>query len=913
MSLFRRKPIAELVVDEADTSRSLKRVLGAGDLVMLAIGAVIGAGIFGAIGTAAAGQVGPDGVVIRYGAGPALVFSFLLLGGACALAALCYAELASMIPQAGSAYAYTYATLGEAVAWIIGWDLILEYAVGNVAVAISWGDYFTTLMRGVGVEFPAWLTTGYRTALLSSNPDVHGLLQAAPHLAGIPILVNLPAFGIVALVTWLLLRGARESARANNIMVVIKLVALALFIGVGLTSLDMANYTPFAPNGFTGIHQGAAIVFFAYIGFDAISTAAEETRDPQRNLPIGILGGLAICTLIYVIVGFVLTGMVPYTELAHSADPLAYALQSAGYSRVGWLVALGAAVSMTAVLLVFQYGQPRIFFSMARDGLLPQWAAKLNPVTRIPATTTLITGVAVALAALSATRPRPTISPTSGRCSPSRWSARACSCSASPSRNVRGHSRCRWCGRWRRWAPRPACSSWSDSHIRRGSGSGSGSRWDSRSTSRTGTRIRSCARDYADWVGLRRRGYPQMAQIAQIQLGCLLLLALAAGRADAQWTQFRGPNGSGVAADTGYPSSSRRRRTSSGRPPSPTRRPRPSWSAGECSSRPARATSSDDRARRQDGQRSVAPADSARAHAQDLHTNDPASPTPVADEAGVVVFFPDFGLVAYANDGKEAWRHPLGPFRNFYGMAASPIIAGDTVILVCDQAAGSFLLALDRASGRVRWKTERTGRTVGWATPMVFRPAGRPAQLVVLGSAHLDGYDLASGKSLWWMRVASQGGIGTPVESGESVLISTLAATEPWMPEFGPMLEKYDGNKDGRLSERGVQGRPRSRRALRLARRQQRRHRRAGRVGRGARDGRRRVRRAGDSSGQREGAASARRGPVALPEEPAVHPGAAGLPGRVLHGAHGGIITSLDPATGRLLKEGRSRDALGGY
>ena len=285
MSLFRRKPIAELVVDEADTSRSLKRVLGAGDLVMLAIGAVIGAGIFGAIGTAAAGQVGPDGVVIRYGAGPALVFSFLLLGGACALAALCYAELASMIPQAGSAYAYTYATLGEAVAWIIGWDLILEYAVGNVAVAISWGDYFTTLMRGVGVDFPAWLTTGYRTALLSSNPDVHGLLQSAPHLAGIPILVNLPAFGIVALVTWLLLRGARESARANNIMVVIKLVALALFVGVGLTSLNMVNYTPFAPNGFTGIHQGAAIVFFAYIGFDAISTAAEEPGTRNATCP----------------------------------------------------------------------------------------------------------------------------------------------------------------------------------------------------------------------------------------------------------------------------------------------------------------------------------------------------------------------------------------------------------------------------------------------------------------------------------------------------------------------------------------------------------------------------------------------------------------------------------------------------
>src|SRR5688572_28058985 len=193
MQLFQRKPIAELLVDEADSTRSLKRVLGAGDLVMLAIGAVIGAGIFGAIGTAAAGQVAPDGTVIRHAAGPALVFSFILLGGACALAALCYAELAAMIPQAGSAYAYSYATLGELVAWIIGWDLMLEYAVGNVAVAISWGDYFNSLMRNLGIDLPFWLTTGYRTALLSSNPDVQGLMSTAPHILGIPILLNIPA------------------------------------------------------------------------------------------------------------------------------------------------------------------------------------------------------------------------------------------------------------------------------------------------------------------------------------------------------------------------------------------------------------------------------------------------------------------------------------------------------------------------------------------------------------------------------------------------------------------------------------------------------------------------------------------------------------------------------------------------
>src|SRR5579864_8793934 len=392
--LFQRKPIAALI-SETEGAGGLKRTLGAGDLIMLAIGAVIGAGIFGAIGTAAAGQIGPNGEVIRSGAGPALVFSFLLLGGACALAGLCYAELASMIPQAGSAYAYSYATLGELVAWIIGWDLILEYAVGNVAVAISWGDYFNTLLRGFGVTLPIWMTTGYRTALLSSDPQIHGLLNSAPHLAGVPVLVHLPAASIVMLITWLLLRGARESATANNIMVVIKLMALTLFVAVGATHLHAANYHPFAPNGFRGIHQGAAIVFFAYIGFDAISTAAEETVNPQRNLPIGILGGLAICTLIYVIVGAVLTGMVPYKELA-VADPLARALELAGFRAVGWVVALGATVSMSAVLLVFQYGQPRIFFAMARDGLLPKWAARVHPVTKIPWATTLLTGLFVA-------------------------------------------------------------------------------------------------------------------------------------------------------------------------------------------------------------------------------------------------------------------------------------------------------------------------------------------------------------------------------------------------------------------------------------------------------------------------------------------------------------------------------------
>ena len=396
--LLARKPIADLQPDDA---HGLKRVLGAGDLVMLAIGAVIGAGIFSSIGTAAAGEFRPDGTVVRVGAGPALVLSFVLLGVVCGLAALCYAELSAMIPQAGSAYAYSYATLGELVAWIIGWDLILEYAVGNIAVAVAWGGYFNSLLSGFGITLPAWLTHGYRAVILSSDPAVRSLLDTAPHIGGIPILVNIPAFAIVMFITWVLLLGVRESARVNNIMVVIKLLVLGLFVVVGSMYIDTSHYVPFAPNGWRGIHQGAAIVFFAYIGFDAISTAAEETKNPQRNLPIGILGGLAVCTLIYVIVGAVATGLVPYTEL-RAADPLAKALDVAGLKTAGWIVSFGAVVSLTAVLLVFQYGQPRIFFSMARDGLLPPWAARISKKHNVPHITTMITGVAVAVGGLLA-------------------------------------------------------------------------------------------------------------------------------------------------------------------------------------------------------------------------------------------------------------------------------------------------------------------------------------------------------------------------------------------------------------------------------------------------------------------------------------------------------------------------------
>ena len=396
--LFQRKPIASLL-HEVEEGPALKRVMGAGDLVMLAIGAVIGAGIFSSIGTAAAGETLPSGEIVRYGAGPALILSFLLLGLVCGLAALCYAELAAMIPQAGSAYAYSYATLGELVAWIIGWDLILEYAVGNIAVAIAWSGYFSSLLTAFGIHLPDFLTHGYRTALLSSDPAIHGLLQTAPRIVGIPLLLNIPAFVIVMLITWLLYIGVKESVRANNIMVVVKLLVLALFVVLGAAHINPDNFVPFAPNGWRGIHQGAAIVFFAYIGFDAISTAAEETRDPQRNMPRGILGGLAICTLIYVVVGVVATGLVPYQQL-RASDPLAQALQLAGLETASAIVAFGAAISLTAVLLVFQYGQPRIFFAMARDGLLPRWASRVHPRYRTPHVTTVVTGLVVAVGAL---------------------------------------------------------------------------------------------------------------------------------------------------------------------------------------------------------------------------------------------------------------------------------------------------------------------------------------------------------------------------------------------------------------------------------------------------------------------------------------------------------------------------------
>lgn len=399
--LFRTKSIDALIEESEQQGRSLHRTLGPWSLTALGIGAVIGAGIFTLTGTAAAGQTLAVPSILnapildllmnggaalksigRPGAGPGVALSFILVALACSFAALCYAELASMIPVAGSAYTYAYATLGEIVAWIIGWDLILEYAVSNMAVAVGYSAYFNAILEALfGVHLPREF----------SEPMLVGGQWTGAWF-------NFPALLIILLLTWILVRGAKESAGANGVMVLIKLSAILLFIFGAARAVNTANWHPFMPNGFTGVLSGAAIVFFTYIGFDSVSTAAEECRNPRRDMPLGIFMTLAICAVLYAAVALVLTGIADWRTLT-SAAPVADALKAIGFDGLRSVVSVGAAVGMISSLMVFQYGQARIWFAMSRDRLLPDLFSKVHPKYRTPHVSTWVAGFVVGIPA----------------------------------------------------------------------------------------------------------------------------------------------------------------------------------------------------------------------------------------------------------------------------------------------------------------------------------------------------------------------------------------------------------------------------------------------------------------------------------------------------------------------------------
>jgi len=412
--LFRLKDLNMILAESHEPGHRLNKVLGPFELILLGVGVIIGAGIFATVGTAAAGDA------LRPGAGPALMVSFAITAVACCFAALCYAEFASLVPISGSAYTYSYASFGELIAWIIGWDLMLEYCVGSIAVAISWSGYFTALLKGFGITLPPWSTIDYRSAmhgfhkaieLLNSGTSFDKLqpvlqnawnaVNSAPHIFGLPIIFNIPACSIVLLLTMILVTGIKQSSRFNIIMVTIKLLVLGFFVALGSFYVKPQNWVPFAPNGFAGIKAGAAIAFFAYIGFDCVSTVAEETRNPKRDMPIGIIGSLVICTIIYILVAAVFTGIVPFsllkTSLAHEkAEPLTLAMQHINLPWAAVVVAFGSIMAHIAVLLVLILGQSRIFFSMARDGLLPKVFARVHEKFKTPHVTTIVVGVIIA-------------------------------------------------------------------------------------------------------------------------------------------------------------------------------------------------------------------------------------------------------------------------------------------------------------------------------------------------------------------------------------------------------------------------------------------------------------------------------------------------------------------------------------
>ncbi|WP_413933460.1 amino acid permease [Nitrospira sp. BLG_1] len=370
---FRTKPIDQILADAERPEHRLKKTLTAWDLTALGIGAIIGTGIFVLIGTAIVGDAH------RPGAGPGIVLSFVLSGVTCALAALCYAEFSAMIPVAGSAYTFSYATLGEFLAWLTGWNLILEYGVACVAVAIGWSGYFNKLLKLAGIELPYWAT----------NP---------PQWAGGPegSIANFPAAIIVLLVTMILVIGIKESARAAGMIVLLKLAVILFFIAVGAPAVNSDNWAPFMPNGFEGVRAAAAIIFFAYIGFDAVSTAAEEAKNPQRDVPFGILGSLSVCTVLYISVAIVLTGLVPVGQIDIHA-PVAEALTLVGFKWGAAIVAIGAVAGITSVLVVMMLGQIRVFFAMSRDQLLSPGLSTVHARFGTPHRATILTGVVVAI------------------------------------------------------------------------------------------------------------------------------------------------------------------------------------------------------------------------------------------------------------------------------------------------------------------------------------------------------------------------------------------------------------------------------------------------------------------------------------------------------------------------------------
>ncbi len=409
-TLFRKKTVQDIndqvARNEADGHNSLGKHLTARDLTAFGIAAIIGAGIFSTIGKASS-----DG-------GPAVIFLFIFTAVACSFAAFAYAEFASMVPVSGSAYTYSYVAFGEIIAWIIGWALIMEYAIGNITVAISWSDYFTGLLESGGLHLPQWIQMDYlsaskgfqeATSLMNGGKTFENLSESlqlaytayttSPTIGSFHLVADLPALLIIVIITYLVYRGMKESRNASNLMVVVKLCIILLVIAVGVFYVDTANWSPFAPNGVAGILKGVSAVFFAYIGFDAISTTAEECKDPQRDLPKGMMWAIIICTILYVIIALVLTGMVNYTDL-NVGDPLAFVFDKLDLKWMSGIIAVSAVVAMASVLLVFQMGQPRIWMSMSRDGLLPKRFSKVHPKYKTPSYATIVTGFVVAIPAL---------------------------------------------------------------------------------------------------------------------------------------------------------------------------------------------------------------------------------------------------------------------------------------------------------------------------------------------------------------------------------------------------------------------------------------------------------------------------------------------------------------------------------